>query len=139
MASTERHSRNRNVGPPTRTIEQALLNSGTAAVAGVDEAGRGSLAGPVVAAAVVLPRRGCPEGLDDSKRLDPARRLTLFHQILNTAISVGVHFVGPARIDEINILRASHEAMRGAVLSLSSLPEMALIDGLPLPHFPCPH
>ena len=120
-------------------MEQALRSAGVSVVAGVDEAGRGALAGPVVAAAVVLDLNHCPDGLNDSKKLAPGVRLELFHAILRSATSVGVHLVGPRRIDHVNILRATHEAMRGALQALSSMPDVALVDGLPVKGLPCPH
>jgi ribonuclease HII len=122
---------------PTRGREMAHLRAGLKIVAGVDEVGRGALAGPVVAAAVVLDPDRCPDGLDDSKRLTPAIRLRLFHEILGAAVAVSFYAVGPGQIDSINILEASREAMRRAVEALRIPPELALIDGLPTPRFPC--
>ena len=123
---------------PTRAREEARWYSGDRIVAGVDEAGRGALAGPVVAAAVVLRPDFCPEGVDDSKKLTPERRTYLFSEILASALFVGVYCVGPRRIDEINILRASELAMRKAIAALGGTPDAALVDGLPVPGFPCP-
>ncbi|MCA1596798.1 MAG: ribonuclease HII, partial [Chloroflexi bacterium] len=114
--------------PPVRDREKGLLLSGAKVVAGVDEAGRGALAGPVVAAAVVLHAERCPDGLDDSKRLLPGVRQALYHEILHTADAVAVHMTGPQRIDRINILRASHEALRGAVRALCLPDAVALVD-----------
>ena len=97
--------------------------------AGVDEAGRGPLAGPVVAAAVILPE-GCEiDGLNDSKKLSPQRREHLFHQIKGLAIITGVGIVEPEEIDRINILRAALLAMEVAVKNLNPQPDYLLIDG----------
>ena len=106
-------------------------------LAGVDEAGRGPLAGPVVAAAVILFRKHSLQGLNDSKQVAPSRRETLYRQILkNGAVGIGV--VDEALIDEINIYQATRLAMKRAVLALSLTPAFLLIDGtmkidLPLP------
>lgn len=96
-------------------------------VVGVDEAGRGPLAGPVVAAAVVLPLDAVLKGLDDSKKLSPAKREELFPKIQEMAHGVAV--VNPEVIDEINILQAARLAMKQAVGKLSSNPDLLLIDG----------
>lgn len=96
-------------------------------VAGVDEAGRGPLAGPVVAAAVVLTHDAVLEGLDDSKKLSPAKREELFPKI--QAMAHGVAVVNPEVIDEINILQAARLAMKQAVEKLLSAPDLLLIDG----------
>lgn len=107
-------------------------------VAGVDEAGRGPWAGPVVAAAVIFGRR-VPEGLADSKRLSPARREQLFHDIFDCALGVAYRAVSPRCIDGSDILRATLKAMRESVLALPVAPTMVYVDGrqvipgLPLP------
>lgn len=98
-------------------------------VAGVDEAGRGPLAGPVVAAAVVLGVR-LPEGLTDSKRLTAANRERLFGEIVDSARAVSYYVVSPRQIDQSDILRATLKAMREAVTSLSIQPTLVRIDGL---------
>jgi ribonuclease HII len=106
-------------------------------IAGVDEAGRGPLAGPVVAAAVVLDPERIPEGLDDSKKLSHKRRAALLTEVLSVA-DVGVGIASVAEIDQINILRASHLAMERAVQSLCNPPDIALIDGAHVPqNLPC--
>ncbi len=97
-------------------------------VCGVDEAGRGPMAGPVVAAAVVLDPKSIPEGINDSKQLTAARRAQLFDTI-HTCARVGVGIVSAARIDKMNILAATLCAMTGAVAALDSLPTLALVDG----------
>jgi len=107
-------------------------------LAGVDEAGRGCLAGPVVAGAVVLPAGWCPDGLDDSKRLTARRRDALYDAIVRGALCWGAFAVSPARIDEINILRASLEAMAGAVRLLDRVPDLILVDGVHAPALPAP-
>ena len=98
-------------------------------IAGVDEAGRGPLAGPVVAAAVVLPPDAILQGLDDSKKLSPAKREELFPKIQTQAIAYGVAVVNPEVIDEINILQAALLAMKQAVEQFPSDPNLLLIDG----------
>jgi ribonuclease HII len=114
--------------PPTFARERALIKCGVWPVAGCDEAGRGPLAGPVVAAAVVLDPRRVPKGLDDSKRLTAARREELFEEICATA-SCAVAFASPARIDRDNILRASLWALARAVHALPEMPRHVFVDG----------
>ena len=98
-------------------------------VCGVDEAGRGPLAGPVCAAAVILPRDLQIEGLNDSKKLTDKRRRALFDVITAQAVSYGIAFASEQEIDEINILQATFLAMRRALDQLSVRPAIALIDG----------
>ena len=105
---------------------------------GVDEAGRGCWAGPVVAAAVVLPDRWCPDGLDDSKVLTARKREAFFEEIQASALSWGACAVSPGEIDRINILRATLRAMAGAVARLHPRPELVLVDGLQVPDIPMP-
>lgn len=106
-------------------------------VCGIDEVGRGPLAGPVVAAAVILDPAAIPEGLDDSKRLTPARRDEL-HDALLACACVGIGEASVAEIDAINILQASHLAMCRAVAALATAPAWALVDGNRLPQdLPC--
>ena len=108
-------------------------------VAGVDEAGRGPLAGPVVVAAVILPARGVPDGLADSKVLDEARREALFPRILDCAVAHAVVVVGVEEIDRVNILQATLAGMRRALEALRPAAARALIDGNCLPKgLPCP-
>lgn len=102
-------------------------------ICGVDEAGRGPLAGPVVAGAVILPKNCKILYLNDSKKLSEARREALFLEIQEKAVSYGVGIVGPGRIDEINILQATYEAMRQAVKALSPEPEVLLNDAVEIP------
>ena len=102
---------------------------GCAVVCGVDEAGRGPLAGPVVAAAVVFPEGCAIEGLDDSKKLSAKKREQLFDEICEKAAAYGIAEVDHTRIDEINILQATFEAMRGAAAALTVPADFALVDG----------
>lgn len=106
-------------------------------ICGIDEAGRGPLAGPVVAAAVILPKKGRPKGLDDSKQLTPEARADLADAIRRCAI-VGVGVASVEEIDAINILRASHLAMKRAFEALSTPAVAALVDGNMAPDLPCP-
>ncbi len=103
-------------------------------LAGVDEAGRGPLAGPVSAAAVILDPRNVPDGLADSKVIPPARREELYQAIMRSALSVSVAFSSPALIDRLNIRGATLDAMRRAVRGLSVRPTSVEIDGKDVPH-----
>lgn len=116
------------VAPPSFRRERALIKRGVWPVAGCDEAGRGPLAGPVVAAAVVLDPKRIPKGIDDSKRLTAERREELFEEICATA-SFSVAFASPARIDRDNILRASLWALKRAVEGLPEAPKHVFVDG----------
>ena len=116
------------LAPPTFKRERALIKQGIGPVAGCDEAGRGPLAGPVVAAAVVLDPKRIPKGLDDSKKLTAERREALFIEICATS-SFAVTFASPARIDRDNILRASLWALSRAVHALPETPRHVLVDG----------
>ena len=114
---------------PDYSLEQALLEKGYTAVCGVDEAGRGPLAGPVCAAAVILPPHLQIPGLDDSKKLSDKRRRELFPVIKEQAIAYGIGLASHEEIDEINILNASQLAMRRAVAQLDPQPDLVLVDG----------
>ena len=103
------------------------------AICGSDEAGRGPLAGPVAAAAVILPKDCVILYLNDSKKLSPARRDALFDEIMEKAVAYHVGIVSPERIDEINILQATYEAMRKAVAGLSVTPDLLLNDAVTIP------
>jgi len=109
--------------------ETKAREKGYRLVAGADEAGRGPLAGPVVAAAVVLPADAFLQGLDDSKKLSPTRREELFPKIQTQAVVYGVAVVNPEVIDKINILQAALLAMQQAVEQLQPVPDLLLIDG----------
>ena len=102
-------------------------------VCGIDEAGRGPLAGPVVAAAVILPKDCEILYLNDSKQLSAAKRDLLYDEIMEKAVTVGVGIVGPARIDEVNILNADYEAMCEALGKLSVMPATLLNDAVKIP------
>lgn len=110
-------------------IEQQWFEKGVNMICGVDEAGRGPLAGPVCAAAVILPANVDIPGLDDSKKLSDKRRRELMPRIKECAISYGIAFADEKEIDEINILQATYLAMERALSQLSVKPELALIDG----------
>jgi len=110
-------------------IEQKYFDQGIQWICGVDEAGRGPLAGPVCAAAVILPANVSIPGLDDSKKLSDKRRRELFPIIKEQAIAYGIAFADHREIDEINILQATFLAMERAIAQLSTKPEVALIDG----------
>jgi ribonuclease HII len=110
-------------------FEQRARQQGFHLIAGVDEAGRGPLAGPVVAAAVVLPEGYCHPDITDSKQLSPRKREELFKVIRKDALSVGVGVVEASVIDDINILRATLSAMKEAVADLEMLPDYLLVDG----------
>lgn len=115
--------------PPLWGLERGLYHSGVNLICGVDEAGRGPLAGPVVAAAVIFPEGLFVRGVDDSKRLSPKKRNLLYGQILRSSLEVGVGIMGPDYIDRHNILKASLEAMRLAVANLTVGPKLVLVDG----------
>ena len=110
-------------------LERGLAEQGYQAVCGVDEAGRGPLAGPVCAAAVILPEHWELPGLNDSKKLSDARRRALYPQILEQALAYGIAFASEAEIDEVNILQATFLAMRRAVAQLKIQPDYVLVDG----------
>jgi ribonuclease HII len=111
------------------SIERNLYRMGYRSIAGVDEAGRGPLAGPVVAAAVIFPSDTRIDGVRDSKLLSPQKRTYLAEKIREKAIAVGIGVVDHSVIDRINILRATNEAVRKAIESLDSHPDLLLIDG----------
>ena len=106
-------------------------------VCGIDEAGRGPWAGPVVAAAVILDHARVPPGINDSKQLTPAAREELFQALMSCA-SIGVGFASVSEIDSINILQATLRAMERAVAALPRAPNAALVDGNRLPQLRCP-
>ena len=118
--------------------ERACRQKGYTQIAGIDEAGRGALAGPVVAAAVILPAACQIEGLTDSKLLTPNQREALVEKIHSTAISVGIGSVDNRTIERINILQAALLAMQNAVEQLTSKPDYLLVDGSKLPDIDIP-
>lgn len=107
-------------------------------ICGIDEAGRGPLAGPVVAGAVILPEDSQILWLNDSKKLSAKKREELYDVIMEEAIAVGVGYASPARIDEINILQATYEAMREAIQKLSVKPQILLNDAVTIPQIEIP-
>ena len=109
--------------------ERALYERGYTVLAGVDEAGRGPLAGPVCAAAVILPRELQIDGLNDSKKLSEKKREALFDIIRENALAYSVAFASHREIDELNILNATYLAMNRAVAGLSLTPDMTVVDG----------
>jgi ribonuclease HII len=125
---------------PDFAIENQFQSEGFHQVAGIDEAGRGPLAGPVVAAAVILPEGFEADGLNDSKKVSPVRREKLHALITaeNSGVIWGWARVGARDIDSMNILKATHRAMALAAKSLGVMPSMTLIDGLPVTGFPYP-
>ena len=125
---------------PDLSLEVACHARGHPVVAGIDEAGRGPLAGPVVAAAVILPPGFNTGGLDDSKKLSERRREDLYERLVSdSAVAWAVACIEADEIDRLNILRATHVAMAGAVSALGRSVDHCLIDGLPVPAFPWSH
>ncbi len=121
------------------SIERELRASGVGRIAGVDEAGRGPLAGPVVAAAVILPKDFAHPALDDSKKLTPKKREAIYEELTGDGeIAWSTGRAEVQEIEELNILRATHLAMERAVAGLEGAPAMVLIDGLEVKGFPHP-
>ena len=123
---------------PDFILEAELLAQGVTPIAGVDEVGRGPLAGPVCAAAVILDPANVPRGIADSKSLTATARETAFAAIVESAQAIGVAFVTAKEIDETDIRKAAHKAMAQAVAALGRTPAFALVDGRDLPLLPCP-
>ncbi len=123
---------------PHFIFESRILSKIGGPVAGVDEAGRGPLAGPVVAAAVIFDKKRIPKGIDDSKALSEATREAAFAAIMETALGVGVGEASVDEIDLVNIRQATHLAMARAIRALSPAPVFALVDGNDPPALPCP-
>ena len=119
-------------------FEQNLRQQGYQRIAGIDEAGRGALAGPVVAAAVILPINCQISGVTDSKQLTPKKRTELFDEIYRTALAVGVGSIDNRDIDQINILQATMGAMVQAIVQIAPAPDYALVDGTHLPEISLP-
>ena len=117
--------------------EQTAWAAGFVRVAGIDEVGRGPLAGPVMAACVVLPDGFSLDGIRDSKKLSERQRERAEVRIRAEALCIGLGLVDPETIDRINILQATHEAMRLAFHQIAPSPDCVLIDGLPVRNFPC--
>ncbi|SFR01006.1 ribonuclease HII [Desulfoscipio geothermicus] len=129
VADRQKYEANRQRLARMREYEQTLKKPGQSLVAGVDEAGRGPLAGPVVAAAVILPEGWLLDGLDDSKKLVPARRETLETRIKDAALDWAVGMATVGEIEKYNIHRASMLAMQRAVQNLALKPDLVLLDG----------
>jgi ribonuclease HII len=123
---------------PSYIYESRALKLRSGPIAGVDEAGRGPLAGPVVAAAVILDRKRIPKGLNDSKQMSAQAREDAFVLIMGCAIAVGVGEASVDEIDLVNIRQATHLAMARAVRALSIAPTFVLVDGNDAPPLPCP-
>lgn len=121
---------------PDYTYEESMKKQGFKTVCGIDEAGRGPLAGPVFSAAVILPENCIIEGLDDSKKLTAKKRELLFDEITQKAVSYGIASASETEIDEINILQATFLAMNRAVKALNITPDAALVDGNSDPSLP---
>ncbi len=123
-------------------LENLAVSKGYRFIGGIDEAGRGALAGPVVAACVILDRRNIPSGIADSKSLGISKRESLYGKIWKTAYCVGIGIVDPRMIDRINILRATELAMKKSITSMYVKPDFLLIDAVKLPgisiHFHSP-
>jgi ribonuclease HII len=119
-------------------LEAELIAQGLGPVAGIDEVGRGPLAGPVCVAAVVLDPADLPDGLDDSKKLSARRRAALFEEICARALAVSVTLAPAAEIDALNIRGATLACMSRAAHGLVVAPRFALVDGRDLPGLPCP-
>ena len=125
---------------PDYEFEKAAVNSGFSCICGVDEAGRGPLAGPVCAAAVILPAGAVIEGLDDSKKLTEKKREKLYDIIKETAVAYSVAYGTLEEIESVNILEATYLAMNRAIEGLNVKPDFALIDGNRVPRgikIPC--
>ena len=116
-----------------KKIEKELYAQGVKNICGIDEAGRGPLAGPVVAGAVILPKNCDILYINDSKKLSEKKREELYDAIMEKAVSVGVGYAAPERIDEINILQATYEAMREALSKLAVQPDLLLNDAVTIP------
>ncbi len=122
---------------PSMEYEVAKQGDGFQRIAGIDEAGRGPLAGPVSAGAVILPDGFSHDLLNDSKKLTEKRREAIYEELTaNDEVIWALSYGDMAEIDSINILRSTHAAMARAALELSVRPDFCLIDGLPVPHFP---
>lgn len=115
--------------------ENEALNNGYEIISGVDEAGRGPLAGPVYAAAVILPKGHIVEGVNDSKKLSEKKREFLFDKIIDECVCCSIGTASEKEIDKINILQATYLAMKRAVDGLEIVPQLALIDGNRIPPF----
>ncbi|MFT4347134.1 ribonuclease HII [Bartonella ancashensis] len=124
---------------PNFSYELSLQNQGFRYIAGVDEVGRGPLAGPVVTAAVILDKNHIPSGLNDSKKLSIQRRNELHHEIVKNAFAISISSICARKIDQYDIRKATLEAMRRCIMGLAIPAHYALIDGCDIPPcLPCP-
>ncbi|MHB0998255.1 MAG: ribonuclease HII [Armatimonadota bacterium] len=119
--------------------ERMAMKQGFTVIAGIDEAGRGPLAGPVVASAVILPFDCNIEGINDSKKLTPKRRDAAYEKIMEIALGIGIGIIDAKVIDSINILQATYRAMHAAILKLPVQANLCLVDGNPIRNFGHPH
>jgi len=113
-----------------KEIENELYNKGVKRICGIDEAGRGPLAGPVVVAAVIMPKDSMIEGVNDSKKVSEKKREKLYDEIIETAVAWGVGIIDQAEIDEINILNATKKGLTLALTELTEKPDIILVDAL---------
>jgi ribonuclease HII len=113
-----------------KQIEQGIYNEGKELICGIDEAGRGPLAGPVVVAAVIMPKDSMIEGVNDSKKVSEKKREILYEKIIDEAISYGVGIIDQKEIDRINILNATKEGLTMAVQELNPKPDLIIVDAL---------
>lgn len=113
-----------------KKIDKEFFDMGMEYVAGIDEAGRGPLAGPVVVASVIMPKDSMIEGINDSKKISESKREKLYDSILNEAISYGVGIIYQEEIDDINILQATKKGLTEAIKSMEIMPNVILVDAL---------
>ena len=113
-----------------KEIENELYNDGATKICGIDEAGRGPLAGPVVVAAVIMPEDSMIEGVNDSKKVSETKREKLYEEIIKSAIAWGVGIIEPNEIDDINILNATKKGLTTALKELTEKPDIILVDAL---------
>lgn len=113
-----------------KEIENEIYNTGVETICGIDEAGRGPLAGPVVVAAVIMPKNSMIEGVNDSKKVSEKKREVLYEQIINEALAYGVGIIDQKEIDELNILNATKKGLTTSIKELKVKPERILVDAL---------
>lgn len=125
------------LSPDLDRYERTLREQGFTRIAGVDEAGRGAIAGPLVAAAVILPTGFDPDGIDDSKLLTPRQREAAYERIVAEAVAIAVRRIEPAVIDAHGLHRSNLALLRRCVRALDVEPDYVLVDGFPVPRMPC--
>ena len=113
-----------------KEIEKSFYDNGAEYICGIDEAGRGPLAGPVVVASVILPKDSMIEGVNDSKKISEKKREKIYEEIINNAVSYGVGIINQDEIDEINILNATKKGLTESIKALSKKPDVILVDAL---------